>query len=154
MPSTQVRELCDQLRIDVAHARDEGEDGGHHLHEAQRADHPLEPRTDLVEESGAKAEVTFSREAIVGSSNGAAGRQIPNRDVFLRGQGRRLPSRPASRACQLDALDNQRELGGLDGDGRQALVAREGRTKAPLLKALVTQDGVRALRAQRRILYG
>jgi hypothetical protein len=49
MPSAQVRELCNQVRVEVAHARDEADDGGHHLDEAQRGDHLLQPRTDLVE---------------------------------------------------------------------------------------------------------
>src|ERR1019366_1954812 len=49
MPSTQVRELRDELRVDVAHAHDERDDGGHHLDEAQRGDYSLEPCADLVE---------------------------------------------------------------------------------------------------------
>src|SRR5450432_1212240 len=86
--------------------------------------------------SGAKAEVTFSREAIVTGFNGEAIGKFPVPKVFLCGQRGGLPSRPASGARQLDAFDDQRELRGLDGDRRQSIVARKGRTEASLLEAL------------------
>ncbi len=64
--------------------------------------------------SGAKAEVTWSREAIVAGCNGSGSDLIPKRDRFLRRQCGVLPSRATTRASQLDALDDQRKLGCFD----------------------------------------
>ena len=97
-------ELRDKLRVEVAHARDEREDRGHELHEAQRGDHLAEPRADLSR-SGAKAEVTLSREAIVAVQRRRE-REIP------------VTRRFSTRAGQadLDEPEAHPQVGGPPGD--------------------------------------
>ena len=96
----------------------------------------LRSHAPISSRSGANAEVTLSREAIVARCNGAAGSEIPSSGDFLHGERRGLPARPAPSPRQLDALDDQGQLGGLDGHGRQPAAGRERRAKAPLLEAL------------------
>jgi hypothetical protein len=47
-----MRELRDELGVEVAHAPDEREDGRDHLDEPQRGDHLLQPCADLLEVRG------------------------------------------------------------------------------------------------------
>ena len=90
------------------------------LDEPQRGDHLLEPRADLVEVRGeGGGDRGRAKPSSLGATTAPRGK-FPSVDDFLRGQRGGLPSRPAPRPGQLDALDDQRELRGLDGDRRQA----------------------------------
>src|ERR1700733_1294928 len=84
--------------------------------------------------SGANAEVTLSREPIRGLQRMADG-LIPRSDDFLRSQRGGLPSRSTTRPREVDAFDDQRQLGGLDRDRRQAAARSEGGPKTALLES-------------------
>ena len=103
--ATQMRELLDQLGVDVAHPRDERQDRRDELDEAQRLDHPLQPRAHRLE-SGAYGEVIGGSFFTRAWTNLA--QHLDSRDAYdFRWCSARLPSRTPSRAREVDSLDDQ-----------------------------------------------
>jgi hypothetical protein len=109
-----MRELRDQLGVEVAHAPDEGDDGRDHLNEPQRRDHLLQPRPDLVEIRSERRSDPLARSHLW--LQWMSGALIPGSDDFLRSERGVLPSRSTPSPREVDAFHDQRPLGGLDRD--------------------------------------
>jgi hypothetical protein len=65
-----------------------------------------------------------------------------------------FPTGAAVRSGEVDPLEDQREIGGLDRVGTEAPVAGELRMKSPTLEALVPHPELQPLRTRRRALCG
>ena len=131
-----MRELRDELGVDVTHAAEERDHGGDEVGEAERGDHLLEPVADLVQIRSEGGSDRIARSHLA-RGNQVSEWEIPGRRRFLPDERRRrLPARTSSRASELDALDDQGELRGFDHDRRQSAVGGEGGVEPSLFESL------------------